>query len=281
MFLGLRNFTSWVKLLKDWMSSRGYWSGETAATRSDKIAHLLKRDSIYQQFPCFCRYMQHVSEIRGVESIHQSVCLYSTTHCYAPTRHCRLLDDWPISFCSNQRSSQTFSDSSVLNIDYKAVKTSLTGWDDRWRQRSPRFDHKEREKNSEPSASRWDAAFNLDGSDDNSLVLGRKMKRLFSFFHCSFRDKEQLDRKQFTQISDKLLYLFLTGFAPRKDEQRHEIWYIDRRHLCGMKIWPWRALNRGGKKMVRLANWSSRRTMVKHDVFSNSRQQRKNKTHVK
>lgn len=35
--------------------------------------------------------------------------------------------------------------------------------------------------------------------------------------------KKQLDRKQFTQISDKLLYLFLTGFAPRKDEQRHEI----------------------------------------------------------
>lgn len=61
-------------------TTQACYSPEKTATHYDKIAHLLKRDSIYQHFP-FCRYMPHLSQkIRGVSDTFLSppVAAYST-----------------------------------------------------------------------------------------------------------------------------------------------------------------------------------------------------------
>lgn len=176
--------------------SQGCWSGETAATHSDKIAHLLKRDSIYQQFPCFCRYMQHLSEIRGVELIHQSGgCRQVSDTAQLIVMHIHFTAGcWMIGqFLSVQIRGHLRPSViaaywiSEIYVDYKAVKTSQTGWDG-WQATTAialicsQGERNNDERNSEPSVSRWDAMFNLDGRDDNSLVLGEwKMKSFFFF----------------------------------------------------------------------------------------------------
>lgn len=166
----------------------------------------------------FCRYMQHVSEIRVVELIPQSVCcrqlshsdVCTTTRCSAHfTAGCwRIGQFLSVQIWGHLKISVIAAYwTPQIYIDYKAVKTSLTGWD-QWQvttQWSPWFVHKESEKTM---TEQW--TFSV--TSRRHVQFRWKWRQFFGsweknekmFFFCSFRDiPRKKERNSWTENSSR------------------------------------------------------------------------------